>query len=271
MQEFWRKLFENAPEPPPEPAVVPEPPLDEPAAIDWLAEYKRELGFAEPGGAFGRPAPVHKAYSSAAGFEPGMVPEDFETYRALVHCVFDAPKRRLCAQAVAQPMFRAAFEVWHPARREGNLNVLYEVYGKLAQLMGAIYRFHPAPLGYDPQIADFHGLYLRDRRRIVLSERLLAYPPEEMFDTIVHEQIHKLQHEMTLRLRFPSQFPLSLEERSLALYWEREQPRIAALYARGIHDARTGRGDANYRRIGVEYHAYDTGEALAAALVQAFK
>ncbi|HEY9722569.1 MAG TPA: hypothetical protein V6D47_11160 [Oscillatoriaceae cyanobacterium] len=266
MQEFWRKLFENAPELPPEPVAEPE----EVPEIDWMAEYLRELGLSQSGGAFGQPSPVRKEYSSAVGFEPGMVPPDFETYQALLHRVFDPPKRKLCAQAAAQPMFRAAFEAWNSGDRQANLNILYEVYGKLSSLLGAIYRFHPAPLGYDPKIGNFLGLYVLDSRRIVLSERLLALPPGEMFDLIVHEQIHKLQHEMDLRLRHPSKFPLSLEERSLALYWQREAPRISAMYARGLNDISQGRHDANYRRIGIEYHAYDTGEAVADHLARAF-
>ena len=96
-------------------------------------------------------------------------------------------------------------------------------------------------------------------------------PVDELFATIIHEQVHKLQHEMTMRLDHPSAHPLTLPERSLVYYWVREEPRVAHYYSRAWNDIKEGRGDAAYRRIGKEYHAFDTEETVVALLRHTFR
>lgn len=248
---------------------VPEAPPDAP--IDWMAELAREMAF-EQGmqHAFAQPPAAARQFSSARGFEPGMVPPDFETYQALLHQVFDGPKQRLATALAQEPYVRSAFDAWHPGRKQQNLNILYAVYERVSASMGTIYRFHPAPLGYEPAMGDAVGQYNRKHVRIMLSERLLVDPVEELFATIIHEQIHKLQHEMTMRLEFASSHPLTLAERSLVYYWVREEPRVRHYYTRAWNDIKEGRGDAAYRRIGKEYHAFDTEETVVAYLKQAF-
>lgn len=275
--ERWRrKARPSAPAPAPQDdddwleANLPEAPSEAP--INWMAEMARELAF-EQGvqHAFGQPpAAPARQFSSAKGYEPGMVPPDFETYKALLHQLFDGPKQRLAATLAQEPYVRSAFEAWHPGRKQQNLNILYAVFERVSASMGAIYRFHPAPLGYEAAMGDAVGQYNRKHVRIMLSERLLFDPVEELFATVIHEQIHKLQHEMTMRLEFASSHPLTLAERSLVYYWVREEPRVRHYYTRAWNDIKEGRGDAAYRRIGKEYHAFDTEETVVAHLKQAF-
>jgi hypothetical protein len=236
-------------------------------SINWQAELLLELNI-QAGQQGVAAEPGFKRYSSAQGFKPGSVPEDFESYRALLHHVFDPARQRLAHAVAQEPLCLAAFDGWRPGNLQGNLNILYLLFEKLSSLIGPIYRFHPAPLGYAPGLGDASGQYDGKFRRIMLSERLLQDPIEECFATIIHEQIHKLQHEMILRLDFPSHQPLSLEERALAYYWVREQPRVKHFYTRAWNDIKEGRGDAAYRRIGKEYHAFDTEEYVVSHLAR---
>jgi hypothetical protein len=279
MKDFFRRWLgrlERPPAPASQPeveameAVVPEAAADAP--INWMAEMARELAF-EQGVArpFGQPAPEgERRHSSGQGFEPGMVPPDFEAYQALLHEVFDGPKFRLAAALAGEPYCRAAFDAWRPGAKQANLNILYTVFERVSATMGTIYRFHPAPLGYEAGMGDAIGQYNRQNVRIMLAERLLWEPVEELFATVIHEQVHKLQHELTLRLDFASTHPLTLAERSLAYYWVREEPRVRHHYTRAWNDIKEGRGDAAYRRIGKEYHAFDTEETVVAHLKRTF-
>jgi hypothetical protein len=280
VQDFFDRFFGAKRRVPPAPAPLPDPPeLDdspEPEAMDapinWMAEMAREMAFEQGATArpFGQSAPAERRFSSGVGFEPGMVPSDFDSYRALLHEVFDPAKRRLGAALANEPYCRAAFDGWRPGRTKENLNILYVVFERVSATMGTIYRFHPAPLGYSPGMGDAIGQYSSRNVRIMLSERLLHDRVEELFATVIHEQIHKLQHEMTLRLDFATSHPLSLPERSLVYYWVREEPRVSHYYTRAWNDIKEGRGDAVYRRIGKEYHAFDTEEAVVAQLKRAF-
>ncbi|MFN3431002.1 MAG: hypothetical protein ACK46X_13740, partial [Candidatus Sericytochromatia bacterium] len=252
MQDFFDRFFgarRRVPPPPPAPPAEPgweELPVPEPgdAPIDWMAEMAREMAFEQGATArpFGQAAPAERRYSSAAGFEPGMVPPDFDSYRALLHEVFDPARRRLGDVLANEPYCRAAFDGWRPGRTRENLNILYTVFERVSATMGTIYRFHPAPLGYSPGMGDAIGQYNRRHVRVMLSERLLHDRVEELFATVIHEQIHKLQHEMTLRLDFATSHPLSLPERSLAYYWVREEPRVSHYYTRAWNDIKEGRG-----------------------------
>lgn len=267
MKDFLQRLFGGAPsEPPASPPHAPREP--EAPSLDWKAEMAFELGLAANASAPPPARPVSasvagpKQYSRAAGFKPEMVPADLDSYRALMHRVFDPPKARLARALAAEPRIEAAWRVWRPGDEAANLNVLHEVFERTSRLMGEIYRFHPAPLGYDPAMdASAVGEYSHVHRRVMLSRRLLHDPVTELFATVVHEQIHKLQHEMTLRLDFPSPWPLSLEERALAYYWIRERPKQVVGYSRS----------PAYRDLGVEAHAFDTEEFVVAALRRAFR
>jgi hypothetical protein len=263
--------------PPPAAPLESAPPADEAptpadAPINWMAEMAREMAF-ESGAArpFGQPQPApERQYSSAKGFDPGTVPPDFAHYQVLLHQVMDPPKQRLAAFLAEEPYCRAAFDAWRPGHHPENLNILHTVFKRVSATMGAVYRFRPAPLGYNPGMGDAIGQYDRRHVRIMLSERLLDDPVEELFATIIHEQVHKLQHEMTLRLDFASIHPLSLNERSLVYYWQREEGRLRHYYTRAWNDIKEGRGDAVYRRIGKEYHAFDTEEMVVAHLKRTF-
>lgn len=273
MKDFFRRWLAKAPAaslPPPQqaPDEAPEPE----GPINWMAEMAKEMAF-EAGVArpFAQlPPATERQFSSSRGFDPGTVPADFEAYRALLHQVMDPAKARLAAALAREPYCRAAFDAWRPGRHRENLNILYAVFEPVSATMGAIYRFRPAPLGYSPGMGDAIGQYNRQYVRIMLSERLLDDPVEELFATIIHEQTHKLQHEMALRLDFASTFPLSLSERSLVYYWEREEGRLRHYYTRAWNDIKEGRGDAAYRRIGKEYHAFDTEETVVAHLKRSF-
>lgn len=276
MKDFLKRWL-GAPPPAALPDAAAPPPAEEAVApadapINWMAEMAKEMAF-ESGAAraFGQPAPApERRYSSGQGFDPGTVPPDFERYRPLLHQVMDPPKQRLATLLAGEPYCRAAFDAWRPGHHAENLNILHTVFERVSATMGAVYRFRPAPLGYNPGMGDAIGQYHRRHVRIMLSERLLDDPVEELFATIIHEQVHKLQHEMTLRLDFASLHPLSLDERSLVYYWLREEDRLRHYYTRAWNDIKEGRGDAAYRRIGKEYHAFDTEETVVAHLKRTF-
>lgn len=275
MKDFLKRWL-GAPPPAAPPDAAP-PPDEETASasdapINWMAEMAREMAF-ESGAAraFGQPAVApERQYSSGKGFDPGTVPPDFEHYQPLLHRVMDPPKQRLATLLAGEPYCRAAFDAWRPGHHAENLNILHTVFKRVSTTMGAVYRFRPAPLGYNPGMGDAIGQYDRRHVRVMLSARLLDDPVEELFATIIHEQVHKLQHEMTLRLDFASIHPLSLDERSLVYYWLREEDRLRHYYTRAWNDIKEGRGDAAYRRIGKEYHAFDTEETVVAHLKRTF-
>lgn len=182
-------------------------------------------------------------------------PDTFEAYRALLHQVFDPAKHRLARAAAHEPALFDAFRRWRPGEREANLGLLHPVYDRLSALMGDIYGFRPARLGHGSDMRGNLGLY--DHQGVVrIAEQLLLGPVGEVFDTIVHEQVHCLQHALSEALAEPARRALSPMEARLAAYWLCEEPRAQAFYGRAI----TAELLPAYRRLGKEYHAFDTAE-----------
>jgi hypothetical protein len=210
-----------------------------------------------------------KAWSVADGFDPKMVPATPEAYQRLLHKVQDPSRDRLAAAIAREPYIRAGFQAWEDAGDEGRTNIVHEVFPRVSQTTGEILRFHPAPLGHGEPMVGCGAYYSEHHRRVMISTDILRYAFEDALSLVVHEQVHKLQHELSLRTHWPSKFPLSLKERVLVAYWVREEPKYRAEAAAAL--AKGGAGDAAYRRIAREYHAYDVGDRVAAAAARAVR
>jgi hypothetical protein len=192
-------------------------------------------------------------------------PPDFEGYRRLLHRVFDSARQRLATEAAREPVLVETYMRWRPGAEASNMRLFYPAFERLSTLMGMIYGFAPARLGYSADMRGSFGQY--DHKGVVLfAERLLDEPVGEVFDTIVHEQIHRLQHRMTEALTPRGRRRMTDDEARLALYWEREEPLAQAFYRQPPEDADM----PAYRRLGKEYHAFDTGEYVSAQLLRAF-
>ncbi|MDB5095643.1 MAG: hypothetical protein JWM80_64 [Cyanobacteria bacterium RYN_339] len=301
MEDLFSKLSRYARS---QPAGSPEPDAA-PESVDWREEYAREHGVAfrrvqpaEPAaddegltwqqefarehgleGATKRPlsggGPVWGSERAPAqlppapaDFPPELIPATFIQYRALLNRVMEPPTQRFAAELTGQPYARAAFDAWKPGALKPNLNIVYELYDRICPLMGGIYGFEPAGLGYEPNMSGMWGLYVPAQRKVMLAELLLHQHVREVFATIIHEQVHALQHDMQRRLFRPAGRPLTHGERALAYYWQREDRIIRGLYAKAMADIAKGRGDAAYRRIAKEHHAFETEEFVVRRLVR---
>lgn len=253
--------------------VLPaEPAPDEPGT--WQEAFAREHGLAEGtrrplsagGPVWGDRAAPAQLPPAPAGFRPEMVPADFAGYRKLLHDVFDPPTQRFAQELVAQPYCRAAFDAWKAGDVRANMNVVYELFDRIGPLMGGIFGFEPVGLGYEANMDGMWGLYVPAQRKIMLAEVLLKQHVREVFATIVHEQVHALQHDLQRRLYRPA--PMTHGQRALAYYWQREDRVIRGLYAKAMADLAAGKGDAAYRRIAKEYHAFETEEFVVRKLMR---
>ena len=198
-------------------------------------------------------------------------PSDFERYRRLVHHVFDPAKRQLAEEAAREPALKAAYARWRQGDDARNLALFYPTFDRLSALMGLIYGFRPARLGQCPDMHGNYGAY--DYRGAVhVAERILDLPIADVVDTIVHEQLHCLQHHMTEGLGAHGRRRMTADEVRLARYWLEEEPRAQAFYARA-NSGRPLSPDEHlaYRQLGKEYHAYDTAEYVARRLAGAFR
>jgi hypothetical protein len=192
-------------------------------------------------------------------------PDTFEAYRALLHQVFDPAKHRLARAAAREPALFDAFRRWRPGASEANLALLHPAYDRLSALMGDIYGFRPARLGHGSDMRGNLGRY--DRKGVVsIAAQLLNGPVGEVFDTIVHEQVHCLQHALGEALTEPGRCALTPMEARLAAYWLREEPRAQAFYGRAI----TAELLPAYRRLGKEYHAFDTAEYVTHVVLDSY-
>lgn len=234
--------------------------LPSPGELDWLAGNA----------SFGlRPASVdidtYRQIPPTPDYSHLEPPAGFEGYQRLLHRVFDPARRRLAEEAAYEPVLAEAYARWRPGAFEANMRLFYPAFERLSTLMGMIYGFAPARLGTSEDMRGNLGQY-DYKGAVVIAERLLDEPVGEVFDTIVHEQIHRLQHRMTEGLTPRGRRRLSEDEARLALYWEREEPLAQAFYRRDIEPADM----PAYRRLGKEYHAFDTGEYVSAHLLRAF-
>lgn len=232
----------------------------------WVAEMLREAGVTRrsvvPHEALSAIQPV-KAWSSAAGFDPRQVAANFDAYKLQVDRWHDPARRRLAAVIAAEPYVRAAFHAWPDADATGKRNLIAEVFPRVSETMGRVLRFRPAPLGQGVPLLHCSAYYDERHKTVVLADGLLRDDFCAVLSTIVHEQVHKLQHEMYLRTHWPSSHPLTLEERAVVYYWVREEPRYRQMAAAGIAATLVGEGQATYRRIGREHHAYFVGDYVA--------
>lgn len=247
MRKKWRDWLQSSP-PAASPAIKgqrkgPEPsdPLRGP-----LPEPARPL---DPDA--GAPIPLRPA-PALSTWPP---PDNFEAYRALLHQVFDPAKHRLAKAAAREPALFDAFCRWRPGAGAANLALLQAAFDRLSFLMGETYGFAPARLAHGSDLRGNVGLYAHPGV-VRMAEQLLDGPVGEAFDTIVHEQIHCLQHALSEALAEPSGRALTRNEARLAAYWLREEPRAQAFYGRAI----TADLLPAYRRLGKEYHAFDTAE-----------
>lgn len=229
MRKKWRDWLQSSP-PAASPAMEPARPLSPDASA---------------------PSPLRPA-PDLTGWQP---PDNFEAYRALLHQVFDPAKHRLAKAAAREPALFDAFCRWRPGAGEANLVLLQAAFDRLSALMGEIYGFSPARLGRTSDLRGNVGLYAHPGV-VRMAEQLLDGPLGEAFDTIVHEQIHCLQHALSEALAEPSARALTRMEARLAAYWLREEPRAQTFYGRAI----TAELLPAYRRLGKEYHAFDTAE-----------
>lgn len=231
-------------------ASAHEPPAA-PDALDW---------------ALGSPAFGLRPDDRAPDFVGLRPPASFEAYRVLVHQAFDPAKHALANAAAREGALFEAFRRWRPGELEANRALFHPVYDRLSALMGDIYRFEPARLGHGSDLRGNLGLY--DQRGLVaIAEQLLKEPIGEVFDTIVHEQMHRFQHTLTLGLSAPGGRALTGQEARLAAYWLLEEPLAQSFYGRAI----TPELLPAYRRLGKEYHAFDTAEYVTHAVLGSYR
>lgn len=203
------------------------------------------------------------------GFEADKVPKNDAEYRQLLHRVFDPHKRELARQMMKVPVFQGAYDIWDHEGDAAKTHVMWELFDRINALMGPIYQFRPAAMGYMPNLRGAMGMYVEEKRQVMLGASLLRMPVQETFATIIHEQIHKLQYEMMWRLDHPGVKALTLDERYLVYYWIRCE--LNGRRERAYHDLYVNGKVALYRALPIEYHAFDTEESIIPLLNRAYE
>jgi len=166
----------------------------------------------------------------------------------------EARQQKLLASMIKDdPQIMGALHTWKHQSKDQKLAVLR----RIAALEGQVFHFTPAPMTLDPkkQKGDY-GAYDGDARKIELGSWGLKDPnPRELVDTVVHEQLHALQHQ-----RYTAWAAGRLE---------RHNPQAAQaqtwLY-NNVHYHEFEKGPKAYREQPVEAHAWNGAAAITDAL-----
>lgn len=202
-----------------------------------------------------------------SGFVGSRLPRSFEEYRDLLARTYDPMKRDLALKILEQPALRMALSMWDGRQltNQHNKNLANEIIRFVSLLMGKVYDFNPAGVIIRDLPSGLLGQQDSQANRVYLSPVLLRGRAREFLDTIVHEQIHRLQAELMFRLNLSKKGKvLTPEERALAMYWKMEEPKYRSVTANGWEL----KGDAmkRYRELGQEYHAFETANWVAATV-----
>lgn len=193
-----------------------------------------------------------------SGFTGMKIPKSVDEYKALLAKTFDPKKRELAFVILEQPALRMALSMWDARHPQKNRNLAAEIVRFVSTLMGKVYGFVPAGVIFKELPPGLRGQQDSYANRVYLSPNLLMLSSRDFLDTVVHEQIHRLQAEMMGRLVLSKGGkPLTLDERALAMYWKAEEPKYRSVLSAGWDM----KGDTlkRYRELGQEYHAYDSG------------
>lgn len=197
------------------------------------------------------------------------VPADPATYHRRLLEVFGAREEQVAARMVANPQFQALLKTWKRQTGRFPRQQAETVFLLASEAMGDVFGFRPAPLSWSPGLPADNaiGLFLRGAgwEKVILSIRLLEAPAKTFVETVLHEQVHRLQHALTSQLNDPTR---SLEpmERGLVLYWLRQEPERQKGYAAAARQSNPAVAKERYRALAVEYHAYSTSERIAGRL-----
>ncbi len=193
---------------------------------------------------------------------PPGVPEDFESYKRLLHRAFDSLDDILVERLFAEKLLVSASRSWNLRDPQGNYLIAGKSFEILSKAMGETYFFKPSSLAFGKLYRDNAiGLFLYGKgwEKVVLSKSLLSRPFKSLLETVVHEQIHRLQHSLTCRLNQAMTDPLPKNLHSLVLYWLRDEPNRKTGY---LSAARSSPEESKriLRSLAMEYHAYERSE-----------
>lgn len=273
-QDAWELLFGPTRPPAPAAPVRPEAPVDMNARIDWKKELLKEaeLNWAVPAP---EPEPPPQAASAAAapagppalrrehfmryGYEPGQKPPSLHAFKALAGQLYDPCLEALPPAIVADTALFGALDSWNPREAGRNLTLLRIVFDRLSAHVGAAYGFAPAPLGRVDHDRRRGGFYDPQVKRIFIAASHLSNTAGRAVNTIVHEQMHHMQYLLIDRLLYAPR-KLSAAEKSLALFFHDASHQYVSMH----------KDFMSYSYNGLEYHARQTGNALALSLCPVF-
>ncbi|MDB5100076.1 MAG: hypothetical protein JWM80_4497 [Cyanobacteria bacterium RYN_339] len=162
-------------------------------------------------------------------------------------------QRMVVGEIKADATIMAALQDWGSRTEAQKLAVLR----RIAALEGQVYHFTPAPMTLDRTMAKGdYGAYDGDARTITLGAWGLAdREPRELVDTVIHEQLHALQHQRYTAMKagkIAPHNPLNAQARE----W---------LYNSNHYHA-FEQGPKAYRQQPVEAHAWDGAGAIVDAI-----
>jgi len=177
--------------------------------------------------------------------------------KALYEAVYQPCLAPLPSRILADTALFGAIDTWQPQKGNDNLLPMHLIFRQLSALLSDAFAFQPAPLGRVDRHRTLGGYYDHQEQAIFLSTSLFQSHAAAVVNTIMHEQMHRLQHLLIQRLLYAPR-KLSAAERSLATYWHSEGT------------AQPGEDFAAYRYNGREYHADQMAKALIGGLLPIF-
>ncbi|HBN07991.1 MAG TPA: hypothetical protein DD435_04860 [Cyanobacteria bacterium UBA8530] len=235
----------------------------------WMAELLFENTFSDAAmtsyqAPEKREGDPHSAFTQGElqGFTGMKIPKSPEEYRELLARTYDPKKRDLALAILEQPSLRMAISLWDARKAVNNRNLASEINRFVSALMGKVYDFNPAVAQFRDLPPGLLGQQDSYNNKIFLSPRLCGGRAREFLETLIHEQIHRLQAELMFRLSLSKKGKaMSLDERALAMYWKSEEPKYRSVLASGWDF----KGDTlqRYRDLAQEYHAFETGDFVA--------
>lgn len=273
----FRALIFPPPAVPPPPSVSPAP-----ARLSWQAELLAEshmaweaerlepvsadeasdptptpLGVAAPAAWVPPQVQQSAALFARYGYPPGGKPPSLLALKALYEAVYQPCLAPLPGRILADTALFGAIDTWQPQQGNDNLLPVHLIFRQLSALLSDAFAFSPAPLGRVDRHRTLGGYYDHQEQAIFLSTSLFQAHAAAVVNTIVHEQMHRLQHLLIQRLLYAPR-KLAPAERSLATYWHDEGT------------AQPGEDFAAYRYNGREYHADQMAKALIRGLMPIF-
>lgn len=191
------------------------------------------------------------------GYAPGAKPPSLLALKALYEAVYFPCLAPLPSRVLSDTALFGAIELWRPQAGQDNLLPLHLIFRQLSSLLSDAFAFQTAPLGRVDRHRTLGGYYDHQEQAIFLSSALFQSHAAAVVNTIVHEQMHRLQHLLIQRLLYAPR-KLALAERSLATYWHSEGT------------AQPGEDFAAYRYNGREYHADQTAKEFIRLLIPIF-